>query len=183
MIYGILGTSMQSLSPTRGSPQYLQGMKMSSCFLAFLSIPISIVSMQSLISSKIGVISAVPNWNTICWLSHYPVRTSTTSGQLFMLINSVNAPTYLLRVILWSSSRFLYHIVSWGGASITMSNFGKRSISTKQKLVRSTPPPRQSSISSTQGLLGMKMSSFFLVFLSIQYLLCLWNLWSPPKSG
>ena len=38
-------------------------------FLALLSIPVPTVSIQSLISSKVGVISAVPNHNTIHYLS------------------------------------------------------------------------------------------------------------------
>ena len=75
--------------------------------------------------------SAVLNRNTILWLSQYPVRTSTSSGQPFMLINFVKAPTYLLRVLQWSPSKLSYHIVSWGGAEKTMSIFGKRSIFAK----------------------------------------------------
>ena len=43
------------------STEGLLGIKISSCFLAFLSIQVPTVSMQSLISSKVGVISAVPS--------------------------------------------------------------------------------------------------------------------------
>ena len=128
--------SQSVISSTEG----LLGMKMSSCFLAFVSIQVPTASMQYLISFKVGVILEVPNRNTIHWISQYPVRTSTDPGQPFMLINSVNALTYLLRFLRWSLSRFLYHIMSIGSAAMTMSNFGKWSVSTKQKLVRFTHP-------------------------------------------